>query len=424
MLLVTTRPRCAKARYSTVWTAFFIFVLAASGLFGAFGPAGVRPAAAESLAYFAPTGHSVVGRFLATYNRLGGLDRFGYPRTEEIEVAGRRVQFFQRAVLEYFPEHQGTGFEVQLWLLGDLLTSDRRGGTEWLSVSGAPDGSRYFAETRHSISGAFLGYFNSAGGLDSFGYPVSEEYTDSGNGTRVQYFQRARLEAHPSNPPGYQVQLGLLGDELLAREWSKADPRLVAVAAPAAPPEYEWGRGTISVSSTGAGRYNAKIAVDRLDGAILTPGQRLNFDDVARSWDGHEDLAYLVSRGTSCTGGLVTMRGGGVCYVSTAIWRAWMRAGLKTVERVSHSGLLDDFGAGFDAANTLIVENDSPTTLRLGVRFVGDEILVTITGSEAPDRRSTVSTPVQRGNGYVVVQDVQAADGRRWSASFDSHYCW
>ncbi len=64
----------------------------------------------------------------------------------------------------------------------------------------------------HNISGPFLTFFNERGGLRIFGYPITEAFDYSG--LRVQYFQKARMELHPENPPDYLVQLGLLGDQL------------------------------------------------------------------------------------------------------------------------------------------------------------------------------------------------------------------
>lgn len=80
----------------------------------------------------------------------------------------------------------------------------------------------FFAETNHNACNGFLAYFTKFGGLDAFGYPLTEEFTfvDSATGrpTTMQYFQRARFEWHPgSAPERYDVQLGLLGVEQLAQ---------------------------------------------------------------------------------------------------------------------------------------------------------------------------------------------------------------
>jgi outer membrane protein assembly factor BamB len=87
-------------------------------------------------------------------------------------------------------------------------------------------GAIYFSETGHNVSGAFQTFFLARGGLEQFGYPLTEEFQEpsqdgSGQVFTVQYFQRARFEYHPEHAgTPYEVQLGLLGSELLRqRGW-------------------------------------------------------------------------------------------------------------------------------------------------------------------------------------------------------------
>jgi len=82
-----------------------------------------------------------------------------------------------------------------------------------LTVVAASPYSRYYPQTGHAVSGGFLNFFDSHGGLAIFGYPLTDEILEGG--TTVQYFERARFEWHPSNPSPYQVQIGLLGSEIL-----------------------------------------------------------------------------------------------------------------------------------------------------------------------------------------------------------------
>lgn len=164
-------------------------------------------AAASATLFFPQTNHSLSFGFKHFFDTRGGLDLFGYPTTEEIRESGWTVQYFQRARFEYHPELAGTQYEVELGLLGDLTA-----GHTFDKASPAPD-ARFYKETSHNLSGPFLKYFDSRGGLDIFGYPTSEPFQRAG--FTVQYFQRARFELH-----GSDVLLGLLGDEYLAQRAS------------------------------------------------------------------------------------------------------------------------------------------------------------------------------------------------------------
>jgi hypothetical protein len=83
-----------------------------------------------------------------------------------------------------------------------------------MSATGQGD-SRYFPETRHTVKGIFLKYWNEHGGLPQQGYPISEEFTEvsdlDGKPYTVQYFERAVFEKHPENKPPYDVLLSQLG---------------------------------------------------------------------------------------------------------------------------------------------------------------------------------------------------------------------
>ncbi len=88
-----------------------------------------------------------------------------------------------------------------------------------------PTDRLYFAETQHTLGGAFRVYWEAHGGLPIFGYPISEEFVElneNGEAYTVQYFQRHRFEYHPGQAPPYDVQLSRLGDLVLqaqGRSW-------------------------------------------------------------------------------------------------------------------------------------------------------------------------------------------------------------
>ena len=70
---------------------------------------------------------------------------------------------------------------------------------------------RYFPETGHTLRGAFRYFWEGNGALESFGLPISEEYT-APSGRLVQWFERARFELGSVGGQA-SVELGPLGVE-------------------------------------------------------------------------------------------------------------------------------------------------------------------------------------------------------------------
>ncbi len=88
------------------------------------------------------------------------------------------------------------------------------------STPGDPQRCIYFQQTGHNACQGFLAYWQHFGGVQVFGYPLTEEFTyvdpTTGKPTTMQYFERARFEWHPGSAPArYDVELGLLGAEQL-----------------------------------------------------------------------------------------------------------------------------------------------------------------------------------------------------------------
>lgn len=75
--------------------------------------------------------------------------------------------------------------------------------------------SRTFPETGKTVSGRFLEYWNTHGGVAQQGYPISDEIQEKsesdGRTYTVQYFERAVFESHPENKAPNDVLLSLLG---------------------------------------------------------------------------------------------------------------------------------------------------------------------------------------------------------------------
>lgn len=81
-----------------------------------------------------------------------------------------------------------------------------------LQASQAQTGELYFSQTGHSVAGEFLAFYQSVPHPEEiFGYPITEAYRDRRTNQLIQYFQKARFEYHPTEPPGKQVRLTPLG---------------------------------------------------------------------------------------------------------------------------------------------------------------------------------------------------------------------
>ncbi len=169
--------------------------------------------------YFTETGFSVAGKFLAYWQVNGGLARFGFPISNEMPETSTldgkpyTVQYFERAEFELHPENTAP-YDVLLTQLGTFGYK--------LKYPTAPPNQQtdtvnpyLFAETGMSIGGRFRAYWQANGGLASFGYPISNQFTEksdlNGKHYTVQYFERAVFELHPENQPPNDVLLSQLG---------------------------------------------------------------------------------------------------------------------------------------------------------------------------------------------------------------------
>ncbi len=113
----------------------------------------------------------------------------------------------------YPPANPGD-YTIQWDLVKEGVTWFAKQGSKPLSkpmvVKGKPKPrERYFAETGHTVRGAFLEFFEQYG-LDMCGYPITDEIIE--NGMPTQYFQRIALEEYE---PG-KVRLKLVASDLFA----------------------------------------------------------------------------------------------------------------------------------------------------------------------------------------------------------------
>jgi hypothetical protein len=193
-------------------------------------PAWPVRAQSGALRYFEETGHTIEGAFLAFFETHGGLSTFGYPLTVVFDEDGHDVQYFQRARFELHDK----GKPSERVVLGALGTALHEAEPPIPAADIPPPDHAdrfYFAETGHTLSFAFLRFYQEHGGADLLGYPITEWILEP-NGRIVQYLERGKLEWYPENPLGKRVQLGMLGTIYVTQNVDPAHTESTYVGSP------------------------------------------------------------------------------------------------------------------------------------------------------------------------------------------------
>lgn len=162
------------------------------------------------------------------------------------------------------------------------------------------------------------------------------------------------------------------------------------------------GRGTSTFYHSIPSRvHNVVLAASKINGTLVAPGETFSFNQVlgdVSQFTGYQQ-AYIISEGKTILGD-----GGGVCQVSTTLFRALLNAGLPITERQAHAYRVgyyeQDSSPGFDAT----VYSPSPD-----LKFVNNtqsHILIVVTANPKKyslvfelygtndGRVSTISKPV------------------------------
>ncbi|MDA8217841.1 MAG: VanW family protein [Dehalococcoidales bacterium] len=391
----------------------FAFVLVVSLLLpataaaeGVTALAGAKRSADSS--YFPLTGHNVEGVFLSFFDQNGGIDVFGYPRTEAFEENGRLVQYFQRHRMEWWPENPPP-WQVQLALLGDIVL----GPADPPAPPKQEPGYVYFPQTGHSVGSPFLQFFQSRGGTLIFGYPTSEAHQDGP--FLVQRFQRARLELHPENPPAHRVQPGLLGDMYIDGTGFPAELTKAVPEAEATGEWFVWGSWSTDTSSFLPFKVaNNEVAMKALNGTMVKSGGNYGFAQVLGA------PGYVLGLGYGFDNKYQWMSAGGTCAAATTFYRAVYNAGLEIL-RVSPHTLVTYDPPGWDATVDggwldIVIRNNTATDIRFrsSLSRQSHQMTVWVEGRQPPDRTVVRRGPFELAKlSYEVNRDITWSDGRQ-----------
>jgi len=155
------------------------------------------------------------------------------------------------------------------------------------------------------------------------------------------------------------------------------------------------GRGVSSFKGSISSRiHNINLASSRLNGLLIPPEEVFSFNqalgDVSRS-TGYQE-AYIIKDGRTVLGD-----GGGVCQVSTTLFRAALDTGLPIIERKAHAYRVSYYEQGssvgldatvFSPTADLKIKNDTPAYLLIQTYFDQKNYRLTFEIYGASDGRS------------------------------------
>lgn len=132
-------------------------------------------------------------------------------------------------------------------------------------------------------------------------------------------------------------------------------------------------------------RHNALLALKRLNGAVVKPGETFSFNHRVGTFS--RDQGYRRAP-VSYDGQLIDDWGGGVCQSSTTLYNAALLAGMTIVERNHHRFAPGYVGPGRDAAVAfssvdLKFANPFSFPVHLATRVDGDCLLVEVKADHA-----------------------------------------
>ena len=190
-------------------------------------------------------------------------------------------------------------------------------------------------------------------------------------------------------------------------------------------------KGTSDYGKSPASRiHNIKLGMSKFNGVILGPGEEFSFNKLLGEVDGQNGYqAELVIKG----GLLEREYGGGLCQVSTTVFRAAILAGLTIKERKPHSFPVQYYNPqGFDSTIypgvvDLKFINDTASHILIQTKVIGSQLSVEIYGSD-DGRKVTMEGPVQydhKSNGSMkayFLRKIAFDDGTTKEERFDSVY--
>jgi len=176
--------------------------------------------------------------------------------------------------------------------------------------------------------------------------------------------------------------------------------------------------------------HNIKISANKFHGTIIKPGEEFSFNETVGEINARTGYRpELVIKGDK----LIPEYGGGVCQVSTTMFRAAIYSGLLITERRSHSLPVRYYDPqGFDATIYLGVQdlkfiNNTPGNILIQTKIENNKLYVSFYG-KSDERKVKIIGPTQydrEDNGTFkasLTRITTFIDGEKTKDSFYSYY--
>lgn len=201
------------------------------------------------------------------------------------------------------------------------------------------------------------------------------------------------------------------------------------------------GRGTSTFFHSIPGRvHNVALAASRINGTLIKPGETFSFNSTlgdVSAFTGYQQ-AYIISEGKTILGD-----GGGVCQVSSTLFRAVLDAGLPINERTAHAYRVGYYeqgsSPGFDATvyspspdfkftndtdNYILIEANTDTkNYSLVFELYGTKDGRTVSISKPVVTNVTAPPPdVYQDDPSLPIGTIKQIDYKAWGAKVSFHY--
>ncbi len=361
-------------------------------------------------------GHLLYGEFRAYYEAHGDKASFGLPITSVfVDAGGLTVQYFEYARFEWHDQ-------VRLAHLGRFFAQQHQmeGAFTWHEADEVLEEDRiYLADAGHTLGGAFRWYWQQTGGVLRHGVPISEEFYEAqpdGASRLTQYFERSILIYQPgfegTSDEVIREPLGLRYAHLYVEPLRLEPEAPLQILAEASLPFHP----------TSPDGHNIALAASRLNGVMLLPGERLGF----LATIGEVSVANGYVPGSGIENGIIVnnMIGGGICTVSTLLYRAAWHTGLPIFERTGHRYWLRAYAdqPGLEAAVAvpdleLSLGNDTLGELIVEAEVINQFVRVRIWG-RSDGRTVVVAQPEIRTEGRASASNAAVVEPEGSRSSF------